>query len=567
MTKELTPVPSATTLAAIKAITDAKAATTTSSDVAAVTAQNTDLADLQAQGTHIQYAVVAAAENTVDSSATPNSHLYQLELANQKTVLVDSNVELTPGQRIAFQVTNNQLRLIAVTQTSEVDMVRQLIHQLSTQQNSPVEAISLLLAANQIASDIPFAASLLNEQAGIAQTTTSTAKALNTLNEKPTGALNEQPAFTPSEQAVKVLKEQPIAALLKQFPVIQEIAEAISKQVPEFAQLTKTDTVKNAISNSGLFFESKLQSVPATEIATTDIKALFTKLNAAFNYNSELKGKVNTTERALNVRSNAATEKSSPNNIKSANALKLTSTTREAPPSELVELAEPSTPAATLSAFARAGASLYASAAKQASPVLLPQVPPPLPGMPSMHFHPHMNLRNATDLGAAFISVLFRNTQASLNRITLQQLSSESKSEDNEQGDALLAGIKLNFDIPFIWQQSTHALNIRIEGEPEQQTKEENNKKQKVSIWNVTLAFDLDSLGPIQVQLRINDTLANATIWSERAQTLAATRVAADNLKASLTNIGLNVSSIDCKPGIPATKNTPVEHRLVDVKT
>ena len=565
MTKELTPVPAANTLAAIKAITDAKTATTNQSDVAAAAAPNTDLADLQALGTSIQYAVVTAAENTADSTTT-NSHLYQLELANQKTVLVDSNVELTPGQRIAFQVTNNQLRLVAVTQTTDVDMVRQLINQLSAQQNSPVAAISLLLAANQIASNITLAPNLLNEQAAVALTAEPNAQVPVAPNELPASALNKQSAFTVSEQAVNVLKEQPIAALLKQFPIIKEIAEAISKQIPELAQLTKADTVKNAISNSGLFFESKLQSAPATEIATTDIKALFTKLNAEFNSNGELKGKVNAAEQALTTRSNAGAEKVSPNNSKSANAIKLTTTSGEAP-SELTELAEPSTPTATLSAYARAAASVYASAAKQTSPVLLPQVPPPLPGMLGMHFHPHMNLRNATDLGAAFISVLFRNTQASLNRITLQQLSSESKSEDDEQADALLAGIKLNFDIPFIWQQSTHALNIRIDGEPEQQSKEENNKKQKISIWNVTLAFDLDFLGPMQVQLRINDKLANATIWAEREQTLTATRVAADNLKASLTNIGLNVSSIDCKPGIPVAKNMPVEHRLVDVKT
>ncbi|HET8707123.1 MAG TPA: flagellar hook-length control protein FliK, partial [Pseudomonadales bacterium] len=92
-------------------------------------------------------------------------------------------------------------------------------------------------------------------------------------------------------------------------------------------------------------------------------------------------------------------------------------------------------------------------------------------------------------------------------------------------------------------------------------------KKKQVSIWNVTLAFDLDFIGPMQIQLRINDKLASATIWAEREQTLRTTRNAVDDLKASLTNIGLSVASIECKPGLPSYKGSPLEHRLVDVKT
>lgn len=503
MAKEIPPITASNPLSATKPISDVNTPTVTTSVLNSAGA-TMELPDLQALGSGIQYALVKSAEG--DASTSADSHFYLLELANKQTLRVESNVSLTPGQMIAFQVTNSQLRLVATAANSETTLINQLINQLSSQQNSPVSSLALLQA--------------------LVQSPNNNSQLLN---------------------------------LAKASPALAELAATLAQQLPELADLTKPETVKSSVANSGLFFENKLVSAGTTDelehAFNSDLKALFGKISAEFKNNPALQRKL------------AEFSQSAPSGNTAGSGTK-TALASKAEPVNLAaaeaELSEPLTTATGVSAYAR----VAAASTGNRNPVqpLLPQVPPPLPGASNMHFHPHMQWKGVADIGNLLFSLLFKNSQASLNRITLQQLSSSSHTEETENEDEVASSIRLNFDIPFIFQNSSHAINVRIEGEPEQ-TREKQQNKKKVNIWNVTLAFDLEFVGPMQIQLRINDKLANATIWAEREQTLNTTRNAVDELKTSLTNIGLNVTAIDCKAGLPTYKSTPLEHRLVDVKT
>jgi len=338
-----------------------------------------------------------------------------------------------------------------------------------------------------------------------------------------------------------------VSDLQRLAPEVAEAAERLYRQVPELADLTRADKLTKAVANSGVFLESKLavsNKGPALdEVLETDLKALLGKLSVALESSPGLKQKL--------------TEPAAVSVGKQLTPAPLTSEPTEA-------LAEPLLPLLPRTSVYSRVAGTHPP--PTGSPAILPQVPPPIPGAQTMHFHPHLPTKRLADMGDALFSLLFRSTQASLNRMTLQQLASAVSDEEPPSDEDSVNGLRFHFDLPFVFQNSTHAINIKIEREPDR-GREPTEQKKQVNIWNVTLAFDLEFVGPMQIQLRINDKQASATIWAQREQTLQTTRGAVDELKASLTQIGLTVTAIDCKAGLPSHKGTPLEHRLVDIKT
>ncbi len=163
------------------------------------------------------------------------------------------------------------------------------------------------------------------------------------------------------------------------------------------------------------------------------------------------------------------------------------------------------------------------------------------------------------------LSVLLRQVAAAISRITVQQVQSTAA----QQGASPDAGVNNSWQIEIPIRHadgSLHAFQIQIDEEEHQRAGEEEDEN-KVKQWKVTLAFDLDPLGPMYAQIRLRDHAVSTRFWAEREATLQAVRSELDALKTKLVSLGLQVEELDCLPGAPPSRKTTFSQQLVDIRT
>ena len=155
------------------------------------------------------------------------------------------------------------------------------------------------------------------------------------------------------------------------------------------------------------------------------------------------------------------------------------------------------------------------------------------------------------------VATLAKLTLSSLSRLQLHQLASLPQNQDSQTSQSL------SLELPVLHQDQVHLFQIQIREEEAQQNKEESKEK----IWKINLAFDIDPLGPIHIQLTMLGESASATIWAEQKNTVDFTHSHLGILTESLKDIGLTVTQIDCLRGSPPEKKASFQQRLVDIKT
>jgi hypothetical protein len=107
---------------------------------------------------------------------------------------------------------------------------------------------------------------------------------------------------------------------------------------------------------------------------------------------------------------------------------------------------------------------------------------------------------------------------------------------------------------------------VQREDTPEREApKEEREVKEKEKLWRVELAFDLEPLGPLQVQAQLLGGSLSSQMWAERESSAALIDSELSNLRARLVNCGLNVGDLACNTGVPPQgTRTVLEQRWVD---
>lgn len=118
-------------------------------------------------------------------------------------------------------------------------------------------------------------------------------------------------------------------------------------------------------------------------------------------------------------------------------------------------------------------------------------------------------------------------------------------------------------EIPIMHGKHVDNLELNIQ----QYEHGDTSKGKKKKLWTVMLAFDLHQLGKMNVQLKILDSSVAATVWSETARAHSEVKQHIQDLKKKLTSAGVNVKQVDCKLGLPSKKDLPVYNQLVDVVT
>lgn len=167
---------------------------------------------------------------------------------------------------------------------------------------------------------------------------------------------------------------------------------------------------------------------------------------------------------------------------------------------------------------------------------------------------------------AASPGQMLRLLAGMLNRITVNQLHSQllttrSGAEGAPQVNTLIT------DLPWLnpaGEVKTAQLRIDYD-RPEQEHKPE-TRRAGVAEWRLSLAMDLDDAGKVFFDVALRQQAVSARVWAERQATARQVNQQLGDLRSRLTELGLEVSELECRRGQPPTAATRLEHRLLDTR-
>jgi len=149
-----------------------------------------------------------------------------------------------------------------------------------------------------------------------------------------------------------------------------------------------------------------------------------------------------------------------------------------------------------------------------------------------------------------------------LNRIQFNQLNSLYQSQTNTSDTTVQQSFFI--ELPIVQGQQVQSFQIRIDKE----TQREKDEKQaaKKAQWQVSLSFNLESLGPVHVQVKLSPPAASSILWADQKDTHALLMREREQFRAQLRNLGLEVGEIICQHGQPSKPHSTLQHNLVDIK-
>jgi len=168
--------------------------------------------------------------------------------------------------------------------------------------------------------------------------------------------------------------------------------------------------------------------------------------------------------------------------------------------------------------------------------------------------------------GEGDLEHLLRLAAAAVSRLQSHQLSSLEQTGVTDDG-RLMSTWQL--EIPMRNMQDIVPLQVKFQREeaPEkEQTNERRDEREpKQQLWRVELAFDMEPLGPMQIQAQLIQGSLSSQLWAERPYTASLIESNLAGLRERLLASGLNVGDLDCHLGIPPQgAQTKLEQRWVD---
>ena len=161
--------------------------------------------------------------------------------------------------------------------------------------------------------------------------------------------------------------------------------------------------------------------------------------------------------------------------------------------------------------------------------------------------------------GEADLETLLKLAAAAISRLQTHQLSSLAQSQVGPDGNLLTTW---QLELPMRNQQELVPLQVKIQREDSNKS---DNQEKKETLWKVELAFDLEPLGPLQVQAQLAHGRLSSQLWAERSSTVSLIDAELDNLRQRLNATGVLVGELACNQGIPPRgPRTTLEQRWVD---
>ncbi|MEK1836255.1 MAG: flagellar hook-length control protein FliK [Pseudomonas sp.] len=168
--------------------------------------------------------------------------------------------------------------------------------------------------------------------------------------------------------------------------------------------------------------------------------------------------------------------------------------------------------------------------------------------------------------GEGDLEHLLRLAAAAVSRLQSHQLSSLEQTGLTDDG-RLLSTWQL--EIPMRNLQDIVPLQVKFQREeaPEKEQPHERRDEHepKQPLWRVDLAFDMEPLGPLQIQAQLIKGSLSSQLWAERPYTASLIESNLAGLRERLLASGLNVGDLDCHLGTPPQgPQTRLEQRWVD---
>jgi hypothetical protein len=161
--------------------------------------------------------------------------------------------------------------------------------------------------------------------------------------------------------------------------------------------------------------------------------------------------------------------------------------------------------------------------------------------------------------GEGDLETLLKLAAAAVSRLQTHQLSSLAQSQVGPDGNLLTTW---QLELPMRNQQELVPLQMKIQRDEPQKSSPDERKE---TLWRVELAFDLEPLGPLQVQVQLARGSLSSQLWAERARTASLIDAELGNLRERLTAAGLHVGELACNQGTPPQgPRTTLEQRWVD---
>lgn len=325
-------------------------------------------------------------------------------------------------------------------------------------------------------------------------------------------------------------------------------------------QLNNPKLLEMVLNNNGQRFEQKLaQTLDA--VATTNSSSPSDKQVARHGATQQLLTSLATSKNAL---TNALTTNST--NIGKQDAL---AGNTKIPPTNLDKLATQDLKGALLGVLHQLQRELAATSAAASIPISESgklNLAGALPQLLAFMMQKQPTELNQKQLRAQLAMLMHQYTLGSLAKIQLRQI--HSISHQLTQTDQPLPTQSWQMEIPVRHGQDVHPLNIQLEQKWVEDADEMDSKNVKrVRQWNVMLGFDLPNLGHFYAQLGLLGERLSVKFWAEQENTLKEAQVRLDALKAQFETEGIQITQLQCVPGLPPTQKISLNYSLVDIKT
>ncbi|RAU41594.1 MULTISPECIES: flagellar hook-length control protein FliK [unclassified Pseudomonas] len=164
------------------------------------------------------------------------------------------------------------------------------------------------------------------------------------------------------------------------------------------------------------------------------------------------------------------------------------------------------------------------------------------------------------------LETLLKLAAGALSRLQSHQLGGLEQTRTNADGTQVTTW---QLEIPMRNAHDVVPLQVKLQREDTAEREDTPDAvtppKEKEKLWRVELAFDLEPLGPLQVQAQLVGGSLSSQMWAEREGAAELIASELENLRARLVACGLNVKDLTCSRGAPTQGGRPVlEQRWID---
>lgn len=163
-------------------------------------------------------------------------------------------------------------------------------------------------------------------------------------------------------------------------------------------------------------------------------------------------------------------------------------------------------------------------------------------------------LDNPNDLGS-----LLRLAAAAISRLQTHQLSSLAQTYTTPEGTQVTTW---QTEVPMRDQDNVVPLQVKFQQEQHNPADEQN---QQPPVWRLELSFEIEPLGPLHVQVNLQEDNLSSRLWAEQENTAKLVKKELHVLRNKLLAAGLNIKELDCEQGMPpAAPKALIEQRWID---